>query len=387
MSPRVLILSAAVGGGHLRAAEAVATALRQTVPSATVKDLDVLELTNAAFRRIYGRAYFDLANRAPHVLGYFYDLLDQPGRPGRASSGDRMRLAIERLNLRQFIRFLQSEPWDLIINTHFLPAEIVAWLRKRGRLRVPQVTVTTDFETHRLWINQPCEHYFTATEEGARYLHHLGVPAGDVSITGIPIHPNFCEEKAVDACLARHGLAGDRPVILQMAGGFGVGPIEQLYRALLEVEFPLDLVVVAGRNEKARARLRAAPVPARHRVHILGYTSDIDELLVAADLVVTKPGGLTTSETLARGTAMVIVSPIPGQEARNSDYLLENGAAIKVNHIPTLPFKVRELLADPPRLAQIKANARRLGRPRAAFDVVERSLQFIRPARKGGVGR
>jgi processive 1,2-diacylglycerol beta-glucosyltransferase len=384
MSPRILILSASVGGGHLRAAEAVATALRQTLPGATVKDLDILELSNPVFRRLYGKAYFDLAGRAPHLLGYLYDLLDKPNRSGKATPSTRLGLALEKLNLRQFIRFLQSERWDLIINTHFLPAEIVAALRKQGRLRVPQVIVTTDFDPHRIWVNQPCEHYFTATEEGARYLQYLGVPAADVSVTGIPIHPVFCEEKARADCLARHGLAGDRPVVLQMAGGFGFGPMETLYRAVLNVEVPLDLLVVTGRNEKVRARLRTVPVESRHRVQILGYTSDIDELLGAADLVVSKPGGLTTSESLARGAAMVIVSPIPGQEARNSDFLLENGAAIKINQVSTLAFKVGSLLSDPQRLAQIKASARRLGRPRAAFDVVERALQFLRSSRAGG---
>jgi processive 1,2-diacylglycerol beta-glucosyltransferase len=169
--PRILVLSASVGAGHLRAAQAVELALRETVPDATVRNVDVLELTNAAFRRLYGKAYLDLVNRAPHVLGYFYDLLDKPSRSGKYRS-DRFRLAVEKLNLRRFIRFLQEEPWDLVINTHFLPAEIIASLRKQQKLTLPQVTATTDFETHRLWVNQPCEHYFTATDEGARYLQH-----------------------------------------------------------------------------------------------------------------------------------------------------------------------------------------------------------------------
>src|SRR6185295_2181739 len=112
MEPRILVLSASVGAGHLRAAQAVELALRQVVPDATVKNLDVLELTNAAFRRLYGKAYLDLVNRAPHVLGYFYDLLDQPGVPG-SGRGDRLRLALEKLNLKPFIRFLEEEPWDL----------------------------------------------------------------------------------------------------------------------------------------------------------------------------------------------------------------------------------------------------------------------------------
>src|SRR5205807_1427378 len=164
-APRILILSASVGAGHLRAAQAVELALREVVPDATVRNVDILTLTNAAFRRVYGKAYLDLVNKAPHVLGYFYDMLDRPSRSGKNRS-DRVRLAVEKLNLTGFTRFLQEEPWDLIINTHFLPAEIVASLRKQERLNVPQVTVTTDFETHRLWVNQPCERYFTATEEG-----------------------------------------------------------------------------------------------------------------------------------------------------------------------------------------------------------------------------
>jgi processive 1,2-diacylglycerol beta-glucosyltransferase len=377
MTPRILVLSASVGAGHVRAAQAVELALRQLVPDAAVKNLDVLELTNAVFRRFYGQAYLDLVNRAPHVLGYFYDYLDRPSRSGKHHS-DKLRLAVQKLNLKTFIRFLQEEPWDLVINTHFLPAEIIASLRKKGKLSVPQVTVTTDFETHRLWVNQPCERYFTATEEGALYLHSWGVPASDIFPTGIPIHPLFSEPKDRSACLARHGLTGDRPVVLQLAGGFGVGPIEKLFKAILEVELPLEVVVVAGRNEKLKTQLQKIRSPERHRVKIMGFTDQIDELMAVADLVVSKPGGLTTSETLARGAAMVIVNPIPGQESRNSDFLLENGAAIKVNNVATLAYKLTALFRQPERLQQLKANARQLARPQAAFDVVKGALELIK---------
>jgi processive 1,2-diacylglycerol beta-glucosyltransferase len=377
MTMRVLVLSASVGAGHLRAAEAVELACRRLYPEATVSNVDVLALTNTAFRRIYGTAYLDLVNRAPHALGYFYDLMDRPSRSGRYR-GDRLRQAVQSLNLTRFIRFLQAEPWDLVINTHFLPAEIIAGLRKKQRLDVPQVTVTTDFETHRLWVNQPCEHYFTATQEGALYLQAWGVPGKDACATGIPIHPIFSESKSAADCRAHQGLVGDRPVILQLAGGFGVGPIEKIYSALLDIELPVELVVVTGRNENARKKLQGLARPARHRVKIMGFTDQIDELMGAADLVVSKPGGLTTSEVLARGAVMVIVNPIPGQESRNSDFLLENGAAIKVNAIATLAYKVGALLRDQERLGRLKANAKRLGRPRAAFDVVQQSVDLIR---------
>ena len=377
MAQRILVLSASVGAGHLRAAQAVELALRQVVPQATVKNLDVLDLTNAAFRRLYGQAYLDLVNRAPHVLGYFYDMLDRPSSSGK-NRGDSLRLAVEKLNLKSFLRFLQEEPWDLVINTHFLPAEIIAHLRKEEKLSVPQVTATTDFETHRLWVNQPCDRYFTATEEGALYLNSWGVPATDIFPTGIPIHPVFSEPKDRAECLARQGLKGDRHIVLQLAGGFGVGPIEKLFHAILDVELPLEIVVVAGRNEKLKTQLQKVKTPPRHHVKVFGFTDQIDELMAVADLVVSKPGGLTTSETLARGAAMVIVNPIPGQESRNSDFLLENGAAIKVNNIATMAYKLTTLLRDPERLKQLKANARRLGRPRAAFDVVNGALELIR---------
>jgi processive 1,2-diacylglycerol beta-glucosyltransferase len=360
----------------MRAAEAVELALRETLPDATVRNVDVLELTNAAFRHLYGKAYLDFVNRAPHMLGYFYDLLDQPSRSGR-NRADRLRLAVEKINLRGLVKFLKEEPWDLVINTHFLPAEIIASLRKKEELQIQQVTVTTDFETHRLWVNQPCEHYFTATEEGAKYLQHWGVPAVKTTVTGIPVHPVFSKSKDRRECLHKHGLKGDRPVVLQLAGGFGVGPICKLFQGLLQIEQPIELVVVAGRNEKVKAELEAVPLPERHRAKIMGFTKEIDELMAVADLVVSKPGGLTTSETLARGAVMVIVNPIPGQEARNSDYLLECGAAIKVNNIGTLPYKISALLADKPRLAQLKTNVARIAKPRAAYDVVKRSMQLL----------
>jgi processive 1,2-diacylglycerol beta-glucosyltransferase len=371
---KILVLSAAVGAGHMRAAEAVELALKKLAPTAHISNLDLLTLTNAGFRRIYGKAYLDLVNLAPHVLGYMYDMLDKP-RPAN-SKRDRFRLAIEKLNLKKFQNFLTEGHWDLVVNTHFLPAEIIANLRSKERLSIPQFTVTTDFETHRLWVNQPCERYTTATDEGAAYLEHWGVPAQSVSVTGIPIHPVFSEPKDRGECLKRHGLVGDRPIVLQLAGGFGVGPIENLFQGVLAIEKPLEIVVVAGKNEKIRRKLEQTLVPTRHRAKIVGFTTEIDELMAAADVVLSKPGGLTTSEVLARGAAMAIVNPIPGQESRNSDYLLENGAAIKINNVATLPYKLGELLNDTKHLEQLKRNARRIAHPRAAFEVAKMALEW-----------
>jgi processive 1,2-diacylglycerol beta-glucosyltransferase len=376
--PRILILTASVGTGHLRAAEAVLLAVRQIAPQAIVESVDVLTLATAPFRFCYAQIYLDLIHWAPEVLGVIYDHFDRPRRP-KFGPWYQLRVKLEAMSLRPYVRLLKSQPWDLVINTFFLPAEIVAALRRRGQLRAPQVMVVTDFETHRNWVSQSCELYCTATQEAALYLQWMGVPASATAVTGIPIHPVFSQVKDRAACRQRQGVAADRPVVLLLAGGHGAGPIEEPLLALLQSELPLDIIVVAGQNTEAQRRLQAIAPPERHGLHILGYTNQMDELLAAADLVVTKPGGLTVSEALARGAGLVLINPIPGQEERNCDYLLEEGAAVKENHLPTLPHKVTELLRHPARLERLRRNARRLSRPDAAFDVAKRALALLHP--------
>src|SRR5262249_54428099 len=159
---------------------------------------------------------------------------------------------------------------------------------------------------------------------------------------------------------AKHKLTGDRPIVLQVAGGFGVGPIAKLFEAILQIERPIQLVTIAGRNEKLKGELEKLPAPPRHKVRVLGFTKEIDEWMALADLILSKPGGRTTSEPLARGAVMAIVNPIPGQESRNSDFLLESGAAIKINNTATLPYKIGHLLDDPTRLARLRENVQRV---------------------------
>lgn len=372
MPKRILVLSASVGAGHLRAAEAVTLALQELDPTVAVSNVDVLTLTNRPFRRMYGQAYMDLVARAPHVLGFFYDLLDQPDRRRQ-----RLTLAVEKLNLRSLLKLVRGEPWDLFVSTHFLPAEILASLKRKKEVRAPQFTVTTDFDTHRLWVNPPCERYFTATEEGARYLESFGVPEKDVEVSGIPIHPAFSRALDREGALKALRLPGDRPILLHMAGGFGMGPVTKIYQSLLTVETPLTIVAVAGRNEKLKKELERLAVPKRHRAKVLGFTDKMRELLAVSDVVLSKPGGLTVSEVLASGAALAIVNPTPGQEFRNSDFLLENGAAVKIGNLATLAFKIERLLREPARLAAMRESARKLGRPRAAYDVARRALDWI----------
>jgi processive 1,2-diacylglycerol beta-glucosyltransferase len=205
-----------------------------------------------------------------------------------------------------------------------------------------------------------------------------GIARDWVTVSGIPIDPVFAQAKDRAEMRRKHGLLPDRLTILISAGGFGVGPIAHLVKSLLELRHPAQVIAIAGRSEELKAELEAlrGGVPSGHRVqiHVEGYTREMDEFMSAADLLLGKPGGLTTSEALAKGLPLVVVNPIPGQEERNADHLLEEGAAIRCNNLPVLAEKIDRLLDDPARFAALQANARRLGRPDAAGDVVRTLL-------------
>jgi processive 1,2-diacylglycerol beta-glucosyltransferase len=364
---RVLVLSASAGAGHVRAGQALERALVATGRVHEVRHVDVLQYTSKLFRRVYAQTYLDLVNRAPEVLGWLYDYFDEPGRH------ERLRLALNKLNTTRFVRLLEREQPDWAVSTHFLPAEIIAWLRSKGRLATRQAIVVTDFDIQAIWLTHHVDRYFVALDETRVHLERLGVPPDAITVSGIPIDPVFEEPKAARAMRAKHGLAPELTTILVSAGGFGVGPVEALVRTLLELQHPVQLVVICGRSEELKGRLDelagARPPDVTPVLHVVGYTTEMDEYMAAADLLVGKPGGLTSSEALARGLALVIVHPIPGQEERNADHLLEAGAAIRCNNLPALAWKIDRLLNDPRRLGTMRENARRLARPDAAREI------------------
>ncbi len=373
-SPRVLILSASVGAGHVRAAQALEAAFNAGAFPGEARHLDVLGTTNAAFRTLYSKGYMELVNKAPNVLGWLYDRTDVPwkSRP--------LQDAFEKLNLVPFIRLLTDLRPHWALCTHFLPAGIIQWLRQEHGLALPQAIVVTDFDAHAFWLLQHVEHYFVARDEARVYLEGAAVPPERISVAGIPIDPVFAAPKGKAAMRRQHGLAEDLPTLLLSVGGFGLEIAEKILESLLALRRAIQVVAVSGKSAEVRARLErvAAAAPPAHHVHVLGFTTAMDELMAAADLLIGKAGGLTSSEALARDLPLVIVNPIPGQEERNSDHLLEAGAAIRCNSLPTLSWKVESLLADAGRLARLRGAARNAARPRAAFDVVAKMTTLLR---------
>src|SRR2546423_9256703 len=372
MFNKVLILSASAGAGHVRAAEAVEKAFRELGAAREVRHVDTLDYTNKLFRHLYAKAYLDMVQKAPATLGWLYDHLDRPWQ------NERRRLALDRLNTRPFVKLLKQYRPDITVCTHFLPAEIISWLKAKERLTNPQAIVVTDYDVHAMWLCHHYEQYFVALEETRVHMARLGIPTDKITVSGIPIDPLFARPKDKREMRAKHGLKQDRVCILISAGGFGVGSVAHIIEALLALKHPAQVVAVCGRNEELREQLtrtaKEIGTDGSVLLKVVGYTKEMDELMAAADVLLGKPGGLTTSEALARGLALCIVNPIPGQEERNSDHLLEEGVAVRANNLPALAYKLDRLLDDKSRFAAMTENARRLARPRAASDIVNKLL-------------
>jgi len=374
--PRVLLLSASSGAGHLRAAQALEQAFSAR-GDCIVEHIDAMKYASKLFQSLYHKTYISLANRAPELLGVLYDRTDQPWNDPRP------RLAMDRLNVQPMIRMLKRVQPDLCIATHFLPGEILAWLIAKKKLRARNAIVVTDYDVHALWLCQTVDRYYAALSESAEYMVAIGVPREKLRITGIPVDPLFAKPVDRHAVRKHLGLDPIAPVVLVAAGGEGVGPIEQLVRGLLELRRPWQIVAIAGKSETMRKRLEALSRQAGSlpgdalRLCPVGFTTEMDQYMAAANLLVGKAGGLTTSEALARALPMVLIEPIPGQEERNADHLLEAGAAIRCNNLPVAAWKVATLLDDPARLKQMQEAARRMARPSAAVDIAEDALALV----------
>jgi processive 1,2-diacylglycerol beta-glucosyltransferase len=373
---RVLLLSASSGAGHVRAAQALLKAFA-TRADCVVEHIDTIQYVSKLFQRVYDQAYISMVRRAPELMGVLYERTDQPWRHPRR------RLALDRLNTAPMIRLLKRVQPDLCVATHFLAAEIVAWLIGKRKLRARNAIVVTDYDVHAMWLCRTVDRYYLAIDEAREYLASIGVPREKLRVTGIPIDPLFA--KPWDPAETRRGLGLDpaASVILVSAGGYGIGPVEQLVKDLLALERPWQIVAIAGKAEKVRKRLEEISRGAGQlssgapRLVPVGFTTDMDKYMASADILVGKAGGLTTSEALARALPMALIEPIPGQEERNADHLLEAGAAIRCNNLPAAAWKIAGLLDDPDRLRRMRDAARAMGKPGAAEAIARDALRLV----------
>jgi len=356
---RILIATVTAGAGHLQAAAALEEAWRGLRPADVVEKVDLLDFVSRLQRKVYVQGYMKLVEHAPELWGMVFKKTDNPKLLRQVA---RFRRGFAERTNQKFVKHLRAFRPDAVVCTHYLPVEIMAHLERKG-FNPMTVCVVTDFEAHALWMEQAVDLYCVAARETKASLVARGARAENVVVTGIPIAAKFSSVFEARAVRKRYGLRDDLPALLVLGGGFGMGPVARILSALDRIERDCQILVVAGRNEKLRRDLACGNY--RHPTRVLGFVSNMHELMAVADLIVTKPGGLTSSEALAMGKPLFILDPIPGQETANSDFLLERGAAAKVNRIEDAPFRIEQLIGSK-KLREMARAARSLGHPHAA---------------------
>ncbi len=369
---RILVLSVKAGAGHLRAAQAVTHAIRERFPNVEVVSADALEYTNAAFRKGYTEGYETLVRNLPSVWERIYESLET--KPAD-SNAKKLATLWSRLNTKHLLMFVENFKPDVIACTHFLPAEVLGAQRAKGKLRAPVYTILTDYDIHSMWIQEGVTGYFVASSEMAHALREKGIGTAFVEVSGIPILPEFAREYPPRETMRQTlGLNPAQRTVLVAAGGFGMMSADDAVKLLAGHLPEAQFLAVAGRNAELEKRLKKLARAYKGRVKPFGFVDNMHELMAASDVAVSKSGGLTTSECLAMGLPMLVFNPIPGQEERNAIYLLEHGAGLWARTPAQMLFKVKALLDDPKRLADMQEAARRIARPRAAFDIAERLM-------------
>jgi processive 1,2-diacylglycerol beta-glucosyltransferase len=385
---RILILHASVGTGHLSAARALAQAFAQR-PGVEARVEDTLDFGSRAVADAIIRGYLQLSGRAPSVWKALYEATDITDTEATLAANAR-RGRLGRPLFGRLTRFVREYAPDAIVCTHFLPLEILirdgesgaqeagpgAW-SSRSPQGPPVSCVITDYMVHGLWLNEGVRRYFVASEPTRLALLERGVPGPRIEVSGIPVRPEIAEAKSPSEMRRKHGLPEAGPLLTLFGGGVEARRVRLIVERLLAGREPATLAVVAGRNEALTQAL--APLTDGPQVQLRRYEriDFVDDLVAASDLVITKPGGLIVSEVLARATPLIIIDPIAGHEEWNADFVAGSGAGIQLRYPEGVALAARYLVADETRLALMRRQAQRVGRPRAALDVAARVLEGL----------
>ncbi len=354
-----MILGTGVGSGHNMAAQVLEDSFRRQPSVGTTRRADVLDSTNKLYRKLYDDAYFKLVADVPSLVEWGYDSNDVPFDLART-----LRFW-DRINTTATVKAIKAAKPDIVVCTHFLPARLVSLMLTRGSLSATLSVVTTDYDFQGLWLTSPFTQFFVAREETKAHMSAIGVPADRIAVSGIPVRPVLGEPVDATTVRARFALRGDLPVVLISAGAAGGSYTKTIVQQALALHAPFQAVIVCGRNDELKREIQQLVGDRRDQFKVLGYTTELADLMRIATLFVGKPGGLSSSECMAAGLPMVLINPIPGQEERNSDFLLEEGAAVRCNYTTTVGYKIQTLLKDPARIEAMSAAARRLGFPDA----------------------
>jgi len=361
---RVLVLTASYGSGHMRAASILADEFRRAGALPTVVD-HFRDLVHPAFDSWSRALYYGILRRAPGIWGGAYWLGD------RINVTSPLLLGLNRVGVGRLRRLLHAHPYDHVVSVQPTPAAALSHLRSRGEPTPPHTTVFTDFVAHTQWIHPHVDRYCVPSEEISHELTARGLPRASVVVTGIPVGPEFQEPAERSVARLSLGLSPRLPVLLFMDGSDGgFGRLEEAAHTVLSMEQPFQAVFVAGRSRALESRLRRLAVGHEQRVKVFGFVDRVRSMMAAADILVTKAGGLTLAEALAAELPVICFGSLPGQESRNERFAAMAGVGLVAGSGAQLQRVIAAALRDPGLLKSIRSRIRIYGRAHAARDIV-----------------
>ncbi len=367
MGKKILIVYATAGIGHKKASIAVKKAYDEmNLPGVEVTLIDALDYTNNFFKWSYLQAYLLMVNKLPTFWGLSYYLTDMPFVDLFVSY---IRRINNWANSKKLVNYILDTKPDVIISTHFFASEVIADLKQKSLVLSKLVTVVTDYKIHAWWVAEGTDAYVVASEDTRRDLEGRKVDPSRIKVMGIPIEPVFSKVLDRPKIFKETGLRDDLFTILVIGGGFGVGPIEGIVKVISQIPRELQTVVVCGHNEELVQKIRSLKDEYKLNMKVLGFIDNVYEYMDISDILISKSGGITVSESLAKEIPLVVISPILGQETRNSDFLVKNNTAIKVNKLDDLKAALEGLISDPVKLDKMKESIKAIKKPVAAYDV------------------
>lgn len=321
MKKKILIVSVSAGAGHVRAGAALQKTAEMFFPHVIARHIDMMDYVSAPMRAAIVDSYDLIMRQAPELWQFIYD------KTNTAAIGKRfagLTKFINQVNAAKFYELVEREQPDAVLCTHFLPASALMGAPSKHKITAPISIVMTDYDKHALLLTPGLDRYFISTEKMRWKMIRNGIEKNRIVLSGIPVDPVLYEKKSKKALRKKYSIAEGAQVVLVLSGGQGMSKSDALVRELFSLKEPMTILAVAGKNEKLEAALLKLTPPAHHTLHCFGWTNDMDELLRAADVVVSKPGGMTTTECITLCVPLIAMEPIAGQEEENALYILEH---------------------------------------------------------------
>ena len=359
---KILFLPVAIGGGHMKTAEAVKEYIDNNFENAQTMMVDTLKYINPMVDLVVVGGYLNTIKSTPMVYRKLYEMAENTDNLSDFSKTVNQMLSFK------IKKLVQTFGPDVIVCTHPFPLQMITTLKRRGKVEAKIMAILTDFAPHSFWHYKEVDTYIVAHQSVKCEMISRGVNPEIIHPLGIPISSRFSIDYNKAEIRSRLGLK-DIPTILLMGGSLGFGDIKDIFLALLNCSLNIQTIAVTGKNKRLKTKMEKYAKDSAKPVKILGFTDEIPELMSASDFIITKPGGITISEALAKKLPIIIISPIPGQEEKNAHFLQNNGVAIRIYEKENVELILKQLFENSLRIRQMVQMAEHLSKPHAAEDI------------------